>query len=132
MQYVDLAMKIAANVLSFADGLPKRMSATMVRALFDYAQEGVYHVKSANRVYVKDEATYELRRGHLLDAIGCFDHVAYLLEILYEHDLRSGKEPNENRFLGFANDIEEERRLIRGVMKKDASVRQSAGAGPEG
>lgn len=132
MQYIDTAMKIAANVLAFANGLPKRMSATMVRALFDYAQEGVYHVKSANRVYVKDDATYELRRGHLLEAIGCFDHVAYLLEILYEHDLRSGKEPNENRFLGFANDIEDERRLIRGVMKKDAGARQAAGEHPDG
>lgn len=123
MQYIETAMRIASNVLGFANKLPKRMNATMVRALFDYAQEGVFHAKSANRVYIKDDASFERRRDHLLQALSCFDHVAYLLEILYEHNLATGDKPNENRFLGFAADIDEERRLIQGVLAKDKAQR---------
>lgn len=134
MQFIETAIDLADKILTYANGLPKRMAYRIANPLFDHAQMVVYHAMAANRIYVRDEATFNQRRTHLLDAQGHLDGVETLLTIYWKHTQRTQPIPKteeeevardkrlakeERRFLAFARLIDEERKLLSGVRKKD-------------
>lgn len=156
MEYIATAKKLAAKVFRYSNGLPKRYAFKLGNPVFEHAAEVVYHCSAANLTYVKDDASFALRRNHLTEAEGHLQHVECLLGILYEvtmqihdeelsrldaklaerglsvHDVMHPdvaqalksiqKAPNENVFGEFADMIELERNLIRGVKTRDTQA----------
>lgn len=120
MEYVETARKLARLVFAFTNRLPKRLAQRLSNPLCNHATEALYNVQAANRVYVKSEADFQRRRGHLFEALSHIDHVAALLDIAYDIQ----ENPNENVYTGFARTIDLERKLIRGVMRKDRDARR--------
>ena len=86
----------------------------------------VDHLKAANGTYVKDGATFDTRRSHLLAAKADIDHVEALLDVLSEV-----QQPSVC-VAAIAEAIDKERGLISGVMRRDshafAKARQERGA----
>ena len=126
MQYIETARVLAREILGFANRLPKRLARRISDPLFDHAREALYHLQTANRVYVVSDADYNQRRAHLLEAIGHIDHVATLLDICYEIQRTDPavKDPNDNVYMQFAEMIDRERQLIGGVLRKDQRARR--------
>lgn len=123
MQYVETARKLARMVFGFSNRLPKRLAQRLSNPLCNHATETYYHVQAANNVYIRNEADYQQRRYHLTEALGHLDHVGSLLDISYDVT----DNPNDNVYTEFATVIALERKLIRGVMKKDSDVRRRRG-----
>lgn len=118
MQYVETARRLARETLSYSARIPKRYWQRLANPLCNHATEAYYHVQCAEHTYVKSDADFDYRRGHLRDALGDVDHVAALLDIAFDVQ----EKPNENVYKQMAEIIDKERALIRGVMKKDAKV----------
>lgn len=92
MEYVHNAEKLAAKIFTFANNLPKRYAFRLSNPLFEHAEMVVFHVKAANLVYVKDDATFAQRRMHLTEAEAHLLHVETLLGILHEVTLQLSRE----------------------------------------
>lgn len=136
MAYIENAERLAAKIFRFTVRLPKRYTWKLGNPLFDHAESVVYHCRAANIVYVKDDATFSQRRGHLLEAEGHLLHVETLLGILHEvtsqlAETGDTKPPNENVYREFAELVERERKLISGCKRRDTSAynRREAGSG---
>ena len=126
MQYIDTWRRACAEIFRFSNRLPKRYAFRMANPLCQHAYEGLYHLKAANGTYVKDGATFDVRRSHLLAAKADIDHVEALLDVLSEVQQPSGC------VAAIAEAIDKERGLISGVMRRDsqafARARQERGA----
>lgn len=83
LQYIETARRLAREMLSFSNRLPKRLWQRLANPLFNHASEALYNVQAANRIYVVSDDDYERRRGHLQEALGHIDHVGTLLDIAY-------------------------------------------------
>lgn len=127
MAYIENADKLAAKAFRYSVRLPKRYTWKLGNPLFENAQMVVYHCRAANLIYVKDEATFNQRRAHLIEAEGYLLHVETLLGILYEvtsqlYEEGQTKKPNENVYREFSELIERERKLISGCKRRDTSA----------
>ena len=144
LEYIKTAIDLAEQIYTYANRLPNRDAFRMANPLFDHAQKVVAHVMAANRIYIKDESTFEQRRRHLLDAQGHLDAIEALLAIYWKHTQRITPIPDdeegaivaqnklrkeERRYLGFADMITEERKLINGVKKRDREARAKQAEG---
>ena len=114
LQYIETARRLAREVLSYSTRIPKRYWQRLANPLCNHATEAYYHVQCANRIYVKSDADYTHRRGHLIDGLGHIDHVAALLDIAFDVQ----DKPNENVYIQLADLIDRERKLIGGVMRR--------------
>ena len=124
MEYINNADKLAADVFRFAVRLPKRYTWKIGNPLFNHAEMVSFHCRSANIVYVKDQATFDKRRSHLLDAEAELLHVEALLGICHTITLKNAesgdcKHPNENVYRNFAKLIENQRKLLSGCKRRD-------------
>lgn len=137
MQFVETAKNISSDMLSYVVRMPKRLQHHLADPMFESTVELVKHVEIANRTYVKDQLTYDLRRKHLLESLGMLDTIQAYLDIYWRHFIRGQNIANRGTFSdekrkyikksckkyqGFAKQIISERRLIRGVMNRDTKV----------
>lgn len=144
MQYIDTALQFASDMLTFTNGLPNRIQDKLAKPMFLEVLSLVKNVSCANRIYVRDEETYKHRRAHLIEALGNLDTVAAYLDIYWRHFVRTHPIPNdeqaaleaetmlrknEKRYLGFAESIEEERKLIHGVLTRDKKANEKQAVG---
>ena len=127
MEFIANAEKLAAKVFRFSIRLPKRYTYKLGNPLFDHAEEVVFHCRAANIVYVNSDATFDRRRGHLVEAESHLLHVETLLGILHRvtlqlSDAGESKPPNPNVYGEFAALIEKERKLISGCKTRDTQA----------
>lgn len=127
MEFIANAEKLAAKVFRFSIRLPKRYTYKLGNPLFDHAEEVVFHCRAANLVYVNSDATFDRRRGHLIEAEAHLLNVETMLGILHRVTLQlsevgESKPPNPNVYGEFAALIEKERRLISGCKTKDTQA----------
>lgn len=122
-QFVYNSLLLSKDILLFSKKQPKRHFSTIVQPLCSHAIEVLYHCNAANRIYVSERVDYEMRRSHLIAALGDLVHVSTLLDLLYE----LVDEPNDNVYGGFYTLIDEEYSLIKGVMRKDRDVCRQKG-----
>ena len=124
MEYISNAESLAARLLRFSIKLPKRYQERLADPVFNHAEEVVYHCRAANKVYVCDQATFELRREHLIKAEGHLLHVETLLGVIHRLTLQLAAEgqanyPKSATYQDLADKIEYQRKLISGVKKYD-------------
>nr|DAF53637.1 MAG TPA: 23S rRNA-intervening sequence protein [Siphoviridae sp. ctRIT4] len=140
MLYISNAEQLAAHIYRFVIVLSKRYSHAISDQLLQHSEEVVYHCRAANKVYVTDDATFEQRRSHLVEANSHLLHVESLLAVLCKMEMQvsaeSGgkvKPPSESRYRGFAEMIEREYKLLAGCKSRDRQAynkhKQAAGSG---
>jgi hypothetical protein len=122
MQYIESTKKLACAIFRYSNTLPKRYAFRMANPLVEHAFEALYEVKAANSTYVKDYDSYLARRAHLKIAQTHLDHVETLLDVLYD----VVEKKSEHQFVTFAQMLEECKKLISGVMKKDTDAYNKA------
>lgn len=115
MEYVENARRLVRNILSYSARIPKRYQQRLANALFNHATETYYHAQCAHRTYVKSDADYNYREHHLREVLSHTDHMAALLDIAFDVE----EKPNENVYEELAQQIDKERALVKGVIKKD-------------
>lgn len=103
MEYIATARKLAARVFRLSNGLPKRYAFKLGNPLFEHAEAVVFHCNAANLTYVKDEASYQQRRGHLVEAQAHLLHVETLLSVLFEVTAQIHDEEMRERAAGLAS-----------------------------
>lgn len=120
-QYLQSGLDLVTKVLSFTNRFPKRLANRLTNPICNHATEALCHVQIANRIYVTSDYEFRLRRGHLQEALGELDHVATLLTVCYELQVKDGslKDPNDNVYGELIGLLDRERSLIGGVLRKD-------------
>lgn len=138
MAHTDNAEKLASMLFRFSLRLPKRYTWKLGNPLFNHAEEVVYHCRAANKVYVRDDATFNQRRAHLVEAESHLAHVESLLGIIFRTmcDLSeegSIRRPSDGQYVEFGKLIERQRKLISGCKRRDRmSYNRQSEAGGSG
>lgn len=146
MEYVNTALVLASDMLTFTNSLPKRLQYRIAQPMFLESLHLVESVSCANRVYVRDRETFTQRRGYLIDALGHLDTLAAYLDIYWSHFVRTHRPPKEasdeemmkhdamiskteRRYLAFGRRISDERKLVHGVISRDKKAYEKQVAG---
>ena len=133
IEYVDNAIKLEAFTGKMCARLPKRWRETRTRYICDIANEIVKEVVLANSIYAQNDIQRHERLIHLERAYGACYVLGAKLDFLVEENPKRTKEIKtaktidvryepcikQGSFIHWAELINYEKKLIKGVMRSD-------------
>lgn len=122
MEYIANSVSLAARVLRFSLSMPKRYTFKIGDPIFRHAEDVVFHCKAANSTYVNSQETFDLRRGHLIEADVHLNQLESLMEIYFEDSKQDEKSVDINDYTEIIKMIEKERKLISGCKRSDTAM----------
>ena len=112
--YVYNAIKLRAFTRDQCIKLPKRRTFYGNTVLAELANDVAIYVIYANEIYPLNHEEVQMRRNNLIRAKGCLAALTTEVTELRDRNLLS-----ENVFIAWDKLIDDEDRLISGIMKKD-------------
>lgn len=138
VQYVETARKLVVHTVSYARKFPKSLMFLFTKDIVAAAREVYTNVVVANSIVPKKGEAFKIRFNHLMEAKGKLDVLDGLLSIaveMYESQLLPHEEVkisadgtkhitkcgiSEYGWVHWGELIEEEKKLIQGVLASDA------------
>lgn len=122
-EYLWQIYRFTIRISEITANKPKKYKTSYTDKIISLTCDAFVHARTANEIYVKTKADYELRRMHLLEAKGLILSVCTLADIFLEickksPDCKYEKIVKEQETVGeFCSTITN---LISGVIKSDA------------
>ena len=126
VQYIDTMNKLTSHTSFYLDKLPKSTKFTWQVKLVNLMQDAFLNVNRANAIKVRNEQDYLSRRKLLLDALESIAALDCFLSVLAQNDnyyslIVKGTD-NDYPFVHWGELIDEETKLLKGVLKKDEEL----------
>lgn len=128
VQFIDTMNKLTSHTTFYLDKLPKSTKFTWQVRLVNLVQDSFLDVNRANAIKIKCEQDYKTRRTLLQNVLENMAALECFLSVLaqndnYYHLIVHGSE-NDYPFVEWGNLIDQEVKLIKGVLKKDEEIFQ--------
>lgn len=128
VEFLYQTFKLNIRIGQMVANLPKKYSRSHGDYLIRTAHEALLHGQTANRIRIRDDASYFARRQHLQEMGGCVDNIATVAYIYLETARSHEGLPDKKRAKLY--DWEEEigetcleiNALIDGLLKSDQEV----------
>lgn len=122
-EYIWQMYQFTIRISEICANKPKKYKGSYTDKIINLTCDAFVHARTANEIYVKTKADYDLRKAHLMEAKGLIVSICTLSDIFLElckksPDCRRDKIIKEQETIGrFCYSITN---LISGVMKSDA------------
>ncbi len=115
-EFLNMADKIEIYTIEQCSRVPRRFNHTITNKIINLAIDCHCYLKSANSIYPRNAHEAQMRRDLLQQAINCVENLGSQVHTLYRITDKISIDSLER----WAELLDYEHKLIRGLMRKDA------------